>query len=131
MEPRETFDDMSAVGGAGTYEAPGPRTDPVGTAAAAAERAKEATAQALKDAKEKVNRAYERSSDAVSQAYSRAMDYSRENPRNATLVALGAGFGLGLLFAYGVTGRPRNDRRFFPAVASTLADAVLDAFARR
>jgi len=96
--------------------------------ASAAEKAKQAAAQAVKDAKERLNRAYERSTDAVTQTYYRAMDYSRENPGTATLVALGAGFTLGVLFAHG--GR-RNDRRFLPAVAATLADAVLDVFGRR
>ncbi|HEX6739614.1 MAG TPA: hypothetical protein VF310_15145, partial [Vicinamibacteria bacterium] len=96
-------------------------------AASTAERARQATAQAVKDAKEKLNRAYERSSDAVTQAYYRAMDYSRDNPRTATLVALGAGFTLGMLFAHG----RRGDRRFLPALTATLADAVVDAFGRR
>jgi ElaB/YqjD/DUF883 family membrane-anchored ribosome-binding protein len=121
MEPRESFDtgDMSSPG---TTEVPGN--------GGAAERAKEATSQVVREAKEKFQRAYERSSDAVTEAYDKAMDYSRENPKTATLVALGAGFGIGVLFAYGVAGG-RRDRRFLPAVASTLADAVVDVLGRR
>jgi ElaB/YqjD/DUF883 family membrane-anchored ribosome-binding protein len=122
MEPQESFDTGSMSSTPGAPEAPGN--------GGAAQRAKDATAQAVKEAREKFQRAYERSSDAVTQAYDRAMDYSRENPRTATLVALGAGFGIGVLFAYGVAGG-RRDRRFLPALASTLADAVLDVVGRR
>jgi ElaB/YqjD/DUF883 family membrane-anchored ribosome-binding protein len=125
MEPREQFDDRSVSGTPGSFRQEA--EDVAQDAARTAEGARQAAAEAVKEAKEKLNRAYERSSDAVTQAYYRAMDYSRENPRTATLVALGAGFTLGMLFAHG----RRGDRRFLPALTATLADAVVDAFGRR
>jgi ElaB/YqjD/DUF883 family membrane-anchored ribosome-binding protein len=127
MEPREQFDDRGVSSGTpGSFSRPEDH-DTAETVASAAEKAKQVTSDAVKEAKERLNQVYERSSDAVTQAYYRAMDYSRENPRTATLVALGAGFTLGMLFAHG----GRRDRRFLPAITATLADAVVDAFGRR
>ena len=128
MEPQEQFDDGSLSGATPRPFATTEAAEAAEAVASAAEKARQATAQAVKEAKERLNRAYERSSDAVTQAYYRAMDYSRENPRTATLVALGAGFTLGMIVAHG--GR-RNDRRFLPAVMATLADTVVDVFGRR
>jgi ElaB/YqjD/DUF883 family membrane-anchored ribosome-binding protein len=102
-------------------------------------RAVEDTAEDLKTrvtdtvnrAKDKINDAYERGSDAATRAYTRAMDYSRENPRTATLVALGAGIGVGMLMGAGMSGRSRSYRRMFPSMALAVADAVLDVFEHR
>ena len=83
-------------------------------------------------AKDKLTDAYEKSSDAATRAYSRAMDYSRENPRTATLVALGAGIGVGMLVGASMgSGRSRGYRRMFPSMALAVADAVLDVFEHR
>lgn len=106
----------------------------------AAVRAAEDTAEDLKarvtekvnQAKEKLTDVYEKSSDAATRYYSRAMDYSRENPRTATLVALGAGIGVGMLVGASMgSGRTRGYRRMFPSMALAVADAVLDVFEHR
>lgn len=105
----------------------------------AAVRAAEDTAEDLKarvtekvnQAKEKLTDVYEKSSDAATRYYSRAMDYSRENPRTATLVALGAGIGVGMLVGASMgSGRTRGYRRMFPSILA-VADAVLDVFEHR
>ena len=126
-EPQEQFDDRSV--GASTGFETTRQAEGVG---AAAERAREAAGDAVRDAKERLNRVYERSRETVSDAYNRAMDYSRENPRNATLVALGAGFGMGLLVAFAMPGGSRRggNRRFLPT-AVNLAETIVDVFGRR
>jgi ElaB/YqjD/DUF883 family membrane-anchored ribosome-binding protein len=105
--------------------------DPVENAARAAEETaddlKARVTETVSRAKEKVAEAYDRTSDVASRAYRQAMDYSRENPGKATLVALGAGFGAGVLFAQGMP-RSRGYRRMLPTVAMAVADAVLDVF---
>lgn len=64
----------------------------------------------------------ERVSDAVSDAYFRAIEYTRENPRNAALIALGAGIGIGCLL-----GRASGDRRGGGGLLGSLALAAAAA----
>ena len=103
----------------------------VGVAEEKAEDMKAKVTEGFRQAKDKLSDAYDRSSDVATRAYSRAMDYSRENPRTATLVALGAGFGGGVLFGYGTARRNSNYRGMFPSVALAVADAVLGVFDNR
>lgn len=103
----------------------------VGAAEQKAEDLKGKVTEGFRQAKDKLSDAYDRSSDVASRAYGRAMDYSRENPRTATLVALGAGFGAGVLFSYGMPSRRTNYRSMFPSVALAIADAVLGVFDNR
>lgn len=103
----------------------------VGVAEEKAEDMKAKVTEGFRQAKDKLSDAYDRSSDVATKAYSRAMDYSRENPRTATLVALGAGFGAGVLFSYGTSRRGTNYRSMFPSVALAVADAVLGVFDNR
>jgi ElaB/YqjD/DUF883 family membrane-anchored ribosome-binding protein len=102
----------------------------VGVAEEKAEDLKAKVSEGFRQAKDKLSDAYDRSSEVATRAYSRAMDYSRENPRTATLVALGAGFGAGVLFTYG-TSRRNSYRSIFPSVALAVADAVLGVFDNR
>jgi ElaB/YqjD/DUF883 family membrane-anchored ribosome-binding protein len=102
----------------------------VGVAEEKADDMKAKVTEGFRQAKDKLTDAYDRSSEVATRAYSRAMDYSRENPRTATLVALGAGFGAGVLFSYG-TSRRASYRGMFPSVALAVADAVLGVFDNR
>jgi ElaB/YqjD/DUF883 family membrane-anchored ribosome-binding protein len=102
----------------------------VGVAEEKTEDMKAKVTEGIRQAKDKLSDAYDRSSEVATRAYSRAMDYSRENPRTATLVALGAGFGAGVLFSYG-TSRRSSYRSMFPSVALAVADAVLGVFDNR
>ena len=101
------------------------------TAASAAEDvAEDLTArvsETVDRAKESLTDVYEKGSDVATRAYSRAMEYGKENPRGAMLVALGAGIGLGLLFSPGRGGR-RTYGGIFPIVALAAANALLDVF---
>ena len=103
----------------------------VGVAEEKAEDMKAKVTEGFRQAKDKLSDAYDRSSEVATRAYSRAMDYSRENPRTATLVALGAGFGAGVLFSYGTSRRGASYRSMFPSVALAVADAVLGVFDNR
>lgn len=103
----------------------------VHTAEETAEDLKTRVTDTVNRAKDKLTDAYEKGSDAAGRAYSRAMDYSRENPRTATLVALGAGIGVGMLFGASMSGRTRGYRKMFPSMALAVADAVLDVFEHR
>jgi ElaB/YqjD/DUF883 family membrane-anchored ribosome-binding protein len=94
------------------------------------QRAAEAAAEArtrMADAKEKITDAYERTSETAGRLYRDALDYGREHPGTAILVAFGAGVGLGVMLADG--GRESRYRRnIVPAIATAMAGAVLDIF---
>jgi hypothetical protein len=59
----------------------------------------------------------------LSEQYERVIDYSRENPGTATLIAFGAGVGVGLLVAGRFKVRTRRNRLVEPVMnaLSTLA----------
>jgi hypothetical protein len=75
------------------------------------------------DVRERAMEVGERVSDAVSGAYFRAIEYTRENPRNAALIALGAGVGIGCLL-----GRATGDRRGGGLLGSLALAAAAAAF---
>jgi len=82
------------------------------------------------DAKRKIADAYERTSETASRLYQDALDYGREHPGTAMLVAFGVGVGLGLMLSDG--GRSTRYRRnVVPALATAAAEAVLDIFDSR
>jgi hypothetical protein len=75
---------------------------------------------------ERASEVGERVSDAVSDAYFRAIEYTRANPRNAALIALGAGIGIGCLL-----GRASGDRRgggLLGSLALAAAAAAFDSY---
>jgi ElaB/YqjD/DUF883 family membrane-anchored ribosome-binding protein len=129
METREERD-AQGLNQPSPFESARRRDEAMRIGEESAEEMKGRVNRTLRQAKDKVSDAYERSSDAVGRAYSRAMDYSKENPQTATLVALGAGVGIGLLLGWAMPARSRYPR-LLPAVATALADAVLDVFDRR
>jgi ElaB/YqjD/DUF883 family membrane-anchored ribosome-binding protein len=95
----------------------------------ARERAEEAKDR-IGEAKERITDAYERTSRTASRLYQDAMDYSREHPGTAALVAFGAGIGLGMLLGDG-SRESRYRRSFVPVLATAVAEAVLDIFDER
>ena len=99
----------------------------VGTVEGVAEDLTARVTETVGRAKETLTDAYEKSSDVATRAYSRAVEYGKDNPRGAMLMALGAGIGLGLLFSPGRSGR-RNYGGIFPIVAIAAANALLDVF---
>jgi hypothetical protein len=77
------------------------------------------------DVREKASEVRDRVSDTVSDAYFRAIEYTRANPRNAALIALGAGIGIGCLLGRG-TGRRGGG--LLGSVALAAAGALFDSY---
>ncbi len=78
------------------------------------------------EAYEKTERAvsdiYDRTSRAVNDTYDQAVRYSRENPGKTALIAMGVGFGLGLMM-----GSPRHRaNRYAQPVINALSDIAAE-----
>ena len=89
------------------------------------------TKQVLTDAYETTSRAvseaYGKSSKTVNATYQQAMDYGRENPGTLTLIAFGAGIGVGLLLAGSFNSRSRTGH-IVPPVMDALSNVVSKLF---
>lgn len=85
--------------------------------------------QAVTDAKQTVTDVYNRASKGLTESYTQAVDYGRENPGTTTLIAFGAGIGIGLLLA-GSVGSSRNSRtsRILPPVMNALTEIAREVF---
>lgn len=93
--------------------------DVANLAATAAQRAREGVQSAYEDTKQVVTDAYGKTTEALSNTYDQAMSYGKENPGKLTLIAFGAGIGIGLLLASGLSGgRSRTSRIGEPIVAA-------------
>jgi ElaB/YqjD/DUF883 family membrane-anchored ribosome-binding protein len=85
-------------------------------ASAAREKFEDRRAEIIDQAKRKVGQAYDQANRGLSEQYERVIDYSRENPGKATLVAFGAGVGIGLLVAGRFKVRNRRNRMIEPVM---------------
>jgi ElaB protein len=83
--------------------------------------------QAYDQTRQAVSDAYERTSETLSQTYDQAMSYGREHPGQLTLIAFGAGIGVGLLLATGFSGRSRSSRIIEP-VGQALTQIAAEIF---
>lgn len=83
---------------------------------------KERTSEVVDRTKQAVSAAYDKTAETLSETYNRTMKYGRENPGTLTLVAFGAGLGVGLLvgsgIAAGINGRGRAKRIAEPIVGA-------------
>ena len=77
----------------------------------------------VEQAKETLSNAYEQTSRTLNQTYNQALDYGRENPGTALLIAFGAGVGVGLLLAGGIGSRSRTSR-IVPPVMNAVSEIV-------
>jgi hypothetical protein len=82
------------------------------------------SAEVYDQTKQAVTQAYDKTAETLSQSYSQAMDYGRENPGKLTLIAFGAGIGIGLLLAGGFSGGRSNSR------TTRIAEPAIDALSR-
>ncbi len=89
----------------------------------------EEAAETLRGAKERASEVYDRTSEAASQWADDALEYGRNNPLLASLVAFGAGVGLGCWL--NSQRRPQYSKRFVPAIAGAVAHAVREAIDAR
>ena len=104
-----------------------PSTGQTSPTATSAQRAREdlsnRSSEVYDQTKQAVSQAYDKTAETLTQTYSQAMDYGRENPGKLTLIAFGAGIGIGLLLAGGFSGG-RSNR------TSRIAEPAIDALSR-
>jgi ElaB/YqjD/DUF883 family membrane-anchored ribosome-binding protein len=92
-----------------------------------AQRAKERVSEMAGQARETINQAYTRASRGVNETWDQAMDYSKDHPATATLIAFGAGVGVGLFLAGGFQSRSRT-RRLVPPVMDAISVIAREFF---
>lgn len=92
-----------------------------------AESAVDRGAEVMDQAKQTVSDAYHRASQSMNDTWDQAMSYSRQNPGTATLIAFGAGIGVGLLIASGFNSRSRA-QRLVPPIMNALSDIASEIF---
>jgi ElaB protein len=74
-----------------------------------------------------VGEAYDKTSEVLTKTYDQTMTYGRDNPGKLTLIAFGAGIGIGVLLASGFGGR-RSNRRFTEPIVNALSEVALQFF---
>ena len=85
---------------------------------------------AVEQAQESVAEAYDRTAETLSDAFERVMKYGRENPGTLTLIAFGAGVGVGLVLTSALTSGDRRNR-IMPALADVLSHLASEVLNRR
>ncbi|GEM_PF-1472104 len=85
--------------------------------------------ETINQAKQTVTDAYNRASHGVSDTYNQAIDYGRHNPGTMTLIAFGAGIGVGLLLSNSFSSNNRTDR-IMPPVMNALSAIATEIFRR-
>jgi ElaB/YqjD/DUF883 family membrane-anchored ribosome-binding protein len=84
------------------------------------------TKQAVGQTKEVLSEAYDKTSQTLNATYGQAMEYGREHPGQLTLIAFGAGIGIGLLLATTFSSRSR----IMPPVVDALTGIATEIFRR-
>jgi len=88
------------------------------------------TKQAVNDAYEKTSEvlgnAYEKTSEVLSNTYDKTLTYGRENPGTMTLIAFGAGIGVGLLLASSLGGGRSRTSRVAEPIVGALSQIALE-----
>ena len=74
-----------------------------------------------------VGEAYDKTSEVLTNTYDQTMTYGRDNPGKLTLIAFGAGIGIGVLLASGFGGR-RSSNRYTEPIVNALSQAALAFF---
>jgi ElaB/YqjD/DUF883 family membrane-anchored ribosome-binding protein len=92
-----------------------------------AKKGAEKGAEVIEKAKENLGEAYDRASRGVTETWGQAVDYTRSNPGTATLVAFGAGIGVGLMIASSLSSRSRT-QRIAPPVIRALSEIAGELF---
>ncbi len=107
------------------------------TAASATQRAREGvqsayeeTKHVVDDARQAVNDAYGKTTEVLSNTYDQAMVYGKENPGKLTLIAFGAGIGIGVLLASGFGGGRSRSSRIGEPIVGALSQVAME-FLRR
>jgi ElaB/YqjD/DUF883 family membrane-anchored ribosome-binding protein len=96
-------------------------------AQAVKEQVGERASETMDQAKRKVGELYDSANRSLNQQYDKAISYTRENPGTTTLIAFGAGVGVGMLLISNLTSsRSRRGRVIEPVMnaVSTLASEL-------
>jgi len=83
---------------------------------------------AVDQTKRVVSDAYDKTSEALSNTYNQTLDYGRENPGKLTLIAFGAGIGIGILLASGLGGGRSRTNRIAEPVVTALSQIAMEFF---
>jgi hypothetical protein len=75
----------------------------------------------MDQAKLKAGEIYNQANRNLNEQYERVIDYGRRSPGKATLIAFGAGVGLGLLVAGSLIARRRRSRLIEPVMKALSA----------
>lgn len=97
-------------------------------AASATQRAKDTAQTAYDQTKQVVNDAYSKTSEVLSSTYDQTMTYGRENPGKLTLIAFGAGIGIGLLLAGTLGGGRSRTNRIAEPIVGALSQVAMEFF---
>ena len=110
-------------------------TDTSAQASAATQRAREIASDvgdgvqtAYDQTVKAVSEAYDKTSEVISNTYDQTMTYGRANPGKLTLIAFGAGIGLGVLLASGLGGGRSRNSRIAEPIVSALSQVALELF---
>jgi len=103
----------------------GTGSDVANMAASATQRAKEGVQTAYEETKQVVNDAYGKTTEVLSNTYDQAMVYGKDNPGKLTLIAFGAGIGIGVLLASGFTGGRSRSSRIGEPIVTALSEVAL------
>jgi len=104
-------------------------------AASAAQRARQTSAKAAQTAgevyeqtRQAVSDAYDKTANVLNDTYEQAVSYGKDNPGKTTLIAFGAGIGIGVLLAAGFgSSKPRRNRIVQPVI-NALSDIAMEVF---
>ena len=75
-----------------------------------------------------VSEAYEKTSEVIGSTYDQTMTYGRDNPGKLTMIAFGAGIGIGVLLASGLGGGRSRNSRIAEPIVTALSQVALQLF---
>jgi hypothetical protein len=87
----------------------------------AREKFEERAAEMADQVKRKAGRVYNQAGRSLNEQYGRVIDYGRENPGKATLIAFSVGVGVGLIVAGSFKARRRRSHLVEPVMSALSA----------
>jgi ElaB/YqjD/DUF883 family membrane-anchored ribosome-binding protein len=122
--------EQNRAGAAKAQAASSQVTDKIGDvanqAASAAQRAREGVQSAYDETRQVVSDAYGKTTEVLSDTYNQAMVYGKQNPGKLTLIAFGAGIGIGVLLASGLSGGRSRTSRIGEPIVAALSQVALE-----
>ena len=123
---RKTGTASGSTGSAGTPSGSTGSTGTQNNVSAATQRARETAQSAIDQTKQVMSDAYEKTSEVLSNTYDKTVTYGRENPGTATLIAFGAGIGVGVLLAAALSGGRSRTNRIAEPIVNALSQVAME-----